>query len=211
LNKDELKALVLYDYGYTLWKADRLHEALAKYEEARRYEQSLPRNLRDSLFLDAGLAEAEDSKKPEEKKAAILLVDQVGKSIRSKGIEGDPYFLGMNVDRYHITRSASLIAVGQNKAAIEELQLVKAGPERPRRQVYKDTYQAQALINLGEYSEAADFAASGLIIAQEIDSEQNIARVDRLHKQFPRGLFKHDEHVARLGYLLSKRKKRSKR
>src|SRR5579859_6563559 len=46
LQKDELKALVLYDYGFILWQAGRLDKALQKYEEARRYERSLPRNLK---------------------------------------------------------------------------------------------------------------------------------------------------------------------
>lgn len=65
---------------------------------------------------------------------------------------------------------------------------------------------AEAQANLGEYSEAASFAASGLVIAQEINSVRNIARVERMYRKFPPDLFKHDDDVARLEYLLRKRK-----
>ena len=213
LNKDELKVLVLYDYGITLSLAGRLDKAVQKYKQARRYEQRLPRNLEDSLLLETGRAEAQDAETQDQKDAAIALVDQVGNHLRSrsKRIAEDPYFLDLDLDRYHLTRSFALIAVGRNKDALGELELVKAGPERPRRQANKDIFQAQALTNLGEYSEAADFAASGLVVAQESNSEINIARVERMYKQFPRDLFKHDDDVARLEYLLSKRRKTSKR
>jgi hypothetical protein len=82
------------------------------------------------------------------------------------------------------------------------LELVKAGPEHPRRQAHKNIFQAQAHANLGEYSEAASFAASGLVIAQGINSVKNVARVERMYKQFPPDLFKHNDDVARLEYLL---------
>jgi transcriptional regulator with XRE-family HTH domain/tetratricopeptide (TPR) repeat protein len=208
LKSDELKALVLYDYGYALWTADRFDKALEKYEEGRRYEQRVPRNLRNSLLLETGSTKALVAQTPEKRDTAITLVDRVGNSLRSKGIEEDPYFLGLDLDRYHLIRSESLIAVGRNKEAIEELELVKAGPEYPRRQAYKDIYRAQAHTNLGEYSEAASFATSGLVILQEVNSVKNITHVERMYKKFPRGLFKHNDDVARLEYLLNKRKAR---
>ena len=211
LKSDELKVLVLYNYGYALWLAGRFDKALEKYEAARCYEQRLPGSLRDSLLLDGGRTESLVAETPDERDAAITLVDRVGNSLRSKGIEEDPYFLGLNLDRYHLTRSTSLIAVGRNRDAIEELKNVKAGPERPRRQAYHDICRAQAHANLGEYSEAASFAVSGLVIAQKINSVRNIARVERMYRKFPLGLFKHDDDVARLEYLLRKSKKPSKR
>ena len=112
------------------------------------------------------------------------------------------HFFDLSSDRYHETRSRSLITVGRHRDAIDELELVKAGPERPRRHALKDIYRAPAHANLGEYSEAASFAASGLVIAQGINSVRNIASVERIYKQFPPDLFKHDSDVARLEYLL---------
>jgi hypothetical protein len=208
LNHDELKAFVLYDYGDILWNTGRLDKALEKYEQARRYEQRLPRNLKGSLLLETGSTEALVAETQEKKDAAMALVDQVGTIVRSKEIEEDPHFLYLNTDRYHLNRGFSLVAVGRHRDAIGELELVKGGPEHPRRQALKDIFRAQAHANLGEYSEAASFAASGLVIFQEVNSVKNIVRVERMYRKFPRDLFKHDEHVARLGYLLSKRKKK---
>jgi tetratricopeptide (TPR) repeat protein len=214
LNKDELKVLLLHDYGNILWYADRFDEALKKYEEARCYERSLPSNLRGSLLLGSGQVKALTAETKGQQDAAIVLVDQVGRIVRSSSskVEEDPYFLGLNLDRYHLVRSRSLIAVGRNRDAIAELQLVKAGLESsPHRQANRDIHLAQAHANLGKYSEAADFAASGLVIVQEINSVRSIARVERIYKQFPRDFFKHDDNAARLEYLLSKRKKPGKR
>ena len=61
---------------------------------------------------------------------------------------------------------------------------------------------AQAYLNLGEYSEAARLAASGLVVVQKINSVINIARVENIYEQLPQGLFKHDADAARLEYLL---------
>jgi len=202
LNDDELKVLVLHDYGIILWKAGRPGEALKRYQEARRYEQRLPDNLRGALLLETGSTKALVASTPDKKDAAIALIDQVGNIVRSNRKEADPYFLDLNLDRYHLTRSRSLIAVGRNRDAIEEIGLVKGGPEYPHRQAEKDIYQAQALTNLGKYPEATPLATSGLIVAQEIDSKVNIALVERMYKKFPRDLFKHDDDVARLEYLL---------
>src|SRR5437762_5020686 len=175
LNKDDLKAFVLYDYGYALWLAGRFDEALQKYEEARRYERNLPSNLRGALLLETGGTAARAAETPDQKNAAIMLVDRSGNVVSSKEIEADPYFLNFNLDQYHLTRSEALIAVGRNRDAIDELKLVKAGPEYPRRQAYNDILQAQAKLNLGEYSEAASLATSGLVIVQEVNSVKNIA------------------------------------
>jgi transcriptional regulator with XRE-family HTH domain len=213
LKSDELKAVLLYDYGNILWNAGRLGDALQKYEQARRYEQRLPSNLRDSLLLEAGSTKALIAETKDQRDEAIALVNLVGRNVRSSSskVEEDPYFLDLNLDRYHLTRGFSLMAVGRNKEAIDELDLVKGGPEYPRRQANKDIFRAQAHANLGEYSEAASFAASGLVIVQEVNSARNIASVERIYKQFPRGFFKHDDNAARLEYLLSKRKKLGKR
>ena len=128
--------------------------------------------------------------------------------VRRKEIQEDPYFLNLNLDHYHKRRAESLIAVGRNRDAIDELKLVKGGPEFPHRQASKDICEAQALANLGEYAEAACLAASSLVVAQKINSEINMARVECMYKQFPPDLFKHDDDVARLEYLLGKRKAR---
>jgi transcriptional regulator with XRE-family HTH domain len=205
LNKDEIKALVLYDYGYPLRLLGRLDEAVRKYEEARRYEQKLRVDLRGSLLLDTGSAEAMVAKTPEKKREAIALIDRVGNMVRSKEVEEDPYFLDLNLDRYHLVRSGSLMAVGRSREAISELRLVKAGPEYPRRQALNDIYQAQAHFNLGEYDRVVDLAESGLVVVQAVNSEVNIARVEKISRKLKESPYRDSPDVARLEYLLGKR------
>jgi hypothetical protein len=117
----------------------------------------------------------------------------------------EPYFLKLNLDRYYLARSTSLIAVGRNRDAIHELKLVKAGPEHPRRQAYSDILQAQAHTNLSEYEMGVGLAESGLVVAQKIGSEINIARVEKIHRQLKESPYRDSSDVARLEYLLRKR------
>jgi transcriptional regulator with XRE-family HTH domain len=207
LKNDELKALVLHRRGRTFENANRIAEAVQDYGEARRYEQRLPDYLNGAIFLHAGLVGAKDAKTDEQKrKQAIQLLDRGGNIIHTKrwGLE-DPYFLDLNLDRYHLTRSAALIEVGRNNDAITDLKLVKCGSEYPRAQAYNDILEARAHLNLGEYSEAVSLAESGLVVVQGIKSKVNIARVVKIHEELQKSLFKNDPEFARLDYLLGKR------
>jgi tetratricopeptide (TPR) repeat protein len=93
LNKDEIKALLLYEWGYTLWAANRFDEAVQKYEEARRYEQILPSNLKGCLLLDTGCASGEVAQTKEQKREVMALVDRAGSIVRGNWKGDDPYFL----------------------------------------------------------------------------------------------------------------------
>jgi transcriptional regulator with XRE-family HTH domain/tetratricopeptide (TPR) repeat protein len=205
LNRDELKALVLYELGSTLRPTDRLEEAREYYEKALRYEQRLPHNLRGCLLLDTGHAQAEAAQTKEQRREAIALVDRAADLLRGNWNEADPYFLNFNRDRYHLTRSASLIAVGRNRDALHELKLVKPSSLDLRRQALADIYQAQAHFNLGEYERVVDLAESGLVIVQAINSQVVIARVEKLSQQLKASPYKDSSDVARLEYRLRKR------
>jgi transcriptional regulator with XRE-family HTH domain len=205
VNKEELTALMLYEWGSTLWEADRLDEAKQQYEEARRDAQQLPNNLRGCLLLDIGCLGTLTAQTKDEKREAIALVDRVGSLVSGNLDEYDPYFLHFNFDRYHLTRGLSLIIVGRNRDAIEELRLVKAGSEYPRRQALSYIYQAQAHLNLGKYGWVIDLAESGLLTAQEINSKRTITRVEKLYQQLKESSYKDSSDVARLDYLLRAR------
>jgi transcriptional regulator with XRE-family HTH domain len=199
-----LIALILYDWGYALGQAGGFDYALCKYEEARRNAQRLPDNLRSCLLLDTGCAKAECATTRDEKRDAIVFIDLVGPIVRGNQKAADPYFLNLNLDRYHLTRSASLLAVGRNRDAINELHLVEAGPEFPRRQALSFIFEAQARLNLGEFDAVVDLAESGLGLAQKINSKITIARVRNIHQQLKESPYRDSSDVARLEYLLRK-------
>jgi DNA-binding XRE family transcriptional regulator len=205
LNRDDLKALVLYELGSTLRPVDRLEEALSNYEKALCYEQRLPHNLLGCLLLDTGHAKAEAAQTKEQRREAIVLVDRAADLLRGNWNEADPYFLNFDRERYHLTRSASLLEVSRNRDAIDELKLVKPSSLDPRRPALADIYQAQAHFKLGEYDRVVDLAASGLVIVQAINSQVIIARVEKLSRQLKASPYKDSSDVARLEYLLRKR------
>ena len=213
LKNNELKVLVLHRKGLALegvivshgLNANRINDAVCIYTEARQYEKALPDNLRGEMLLEAGLVGAMAAQTDKDRKAAIALCDIAGSIARTGKKEEDPHFLRFNSDRYHLIRGAALIAVGWNKDALNELNLVRGGSGYQRRQAYNNILQAQAYANLGEYSEAASLAECGLMVVQEIDSKVNIARVESIHRQLQESPFRNNPEVARLDYLLFRR------
>jgi transcriptional regulator with XRE-family HTH domain len=205
LNRDDLKALVLYELGSTLRPVDRLEEALSNYEKALCYEKRLPHNLLGCLLLDTGHAQAEAAQTKEQRREAIAFVDRAADLLRGNWNEADPYFLNFDRDRYHLTRSASLLEVSRNRDAIGELKLVKPSSLDPRRQAQAFIYEAQAHFNLGSYDRVVDLAESGLLIVQAINSQVIIARVEKLSRQLKESPYQGSSDVARLEYRLRKR------
>jgi len=203
LQNTELTALVLHRRGNTLCDAGRIDEAVRDYEKAKQYEEKLPRNLHGSLLLHAGLVGAKSARSDEGKqKSAIALIDRGGWIVRDLQKEEDPYFLKLHQGRYHLDKGIALIAIGQNKDALNELNLVKCGPGYLRRQAYSDILQAQAHVNLGEYSDAARLAENALLVFQEINSVVNIARVEKIYQKLKESPYKNNPDVPRLDYLL---------
>lgn len=202
LENDELKALVLHRRGRVLHEAGRIDLAIRDYEEARRYERGLPGNLNGPILLHAGLVGAKAAKTEEGKKKAIHLLDRGGNIIRTNRHEGNLYWVDFGLDRYYLNKGAALIAVDHNKDALNELKLVRHGPEYPRGQAENDILKAQAHANLGRYSEAVGLAESGFVVVQRINSAVNIARVEKICKQLKESPYKDSPDVARLDYLL---------
>lgn len=200
LRKAEMRAICLLDRGHTFRDAERFEEAVQAFEEARLYEKGLSSYLDGSLLLYAGPAYAGAARTERERSAAIALLDRGGNIVRAAHSQDSSYLFDFSLERYHLNKGAALVAIGWNREAIRELDLVEGN--RVWWQAYKHILQAQAYTNLGHYSKAANLAALGLVLVQGIDSKVNIARVESIYKQFPQDLFKRDPDVARLDYLL---------
>jgi hypothetical protein len=132
----------------------------------------------------------------------IASIDFAGNIVRTCQNEEDPHFLKLNLDFYHLSRSATLITMGWNQHALNELKLVKGGSEYQRRQAYKDILQARAYVNRSEYSIGISLAETALHVAQKINSGVNVTRVIKLYQQLQQSPYKHSPDVARLGYML---------
>lgn len=201
LDNTEQRALVLFSRGYILWNAKRIKEAITDFKNADQYRQQLPYYLNGPIILFSGLTQALSAKTEKEQKEALSLIDQGGNIARTHRKEESPYFIDFNLNRYHGVKSLALIAVGQNRDAINELKL-RSNSANVHGQVYYDISLAQAYVNLGNYARAADIATYALEIAREIHSEINITRIANIHRQLQKSSYKNNPDVARLEYLL---------
>jgi tetratricopeptide (TPR) repeat protein len=199
--EDERKALVFKRKGNILYLANRIEDAVLDFERAWQFEKKLPNNFRGSILLEAGRAKARNAKTKKDRKKVIDEIDLVGQIIRASYNEEDPHLFKLDLDCYHGYKSDALVAIGWNKEAIEELKLIK-GSQYPLRQIACDILQAQAYVNIGEYSEAAKLTEPALLTAQELNSELNIARIVGLFQQLKQSSYKDSADVARLEYLL---------
>ncbi len=199
---DEQQALVSQRRGLTLWKANRIDEALLDFEAAWQFEKKLPNNIRGSFILEAERARASRARTRQEKTRVIKALDLVGKMIRAGQQEEDPHLTQLDLSCYHLYKSSALIAMGWNKEALEELDLIRGFPGYLLRQVYHDILQAQAYANTGKFSSAASLAESALIAAQEVNSVVNIARIAAIYRQLKQSPYSDSPNVARLEYLL---------
>jgi hypothetical protein len=188
--------------GDTLYKADRVDEALYDFERAWQFEKKLPNNLRGCILLDSSRPKAQKATTKQARTEVLRSIDVVGGIIRANRQEEGPWLLTLDLDCYHLFKSAALIAIGWNKEATEELQIIKGFPRFRLRQVYYDILQAQAYTNRGMYEMAAPLLEFALTTALEVNSEVNIARVTKVFQQLQQSPYKDSADVARIDYLL---------
>ncbi len=205
LERDDLKAVILYRKGSTYDDADLLDKAADSYRNAKVYERKLPSNLRGSIFLCGGLTNAKTARNVEHQDAAIRRIDSVGTLIRNGLKEENPHFLNLDVNHYHIDKGVALIAIGRDKDALDELNLVRCGPDYPRRQALADILSAQAYANIGNYERASEYTTFALEIFLQVNSEVGIARAVKVFKQLQQSPYKDSPDIARIDYLLFKK------
>jgi tetratricopeptide (TPR) repeat protein/DNA-binding XRE family transcriptional regulator len=202
LENNHLRALVLHRKAIALEEAGDMVNAALAYQQAHQLEGELPLTINGAITLHSGLVGAISATTQKQKDDAINLCDVGGNLIRSNQSKDDPHFLKLNLDRYHLNKGSALIAIGRNKDAIHELKLVRCGSKQIRRKAYCGILEAQAYTNLGKYDRAAGLAEFALLIAQQINSKVNIARVVRIFQQLQQSSYKKSPDVARLEYLL---------
>jgi tetratricopeptide (TPR) repeat protein len=202
---DGQKALVFKLRGDTLWKADRVDEALYDFDRAWQFEKKLPNNLRGSILLESARPKAEIATTRQQRTEVLRSIDVVGGIIRANHQEEDPHLVTLDLDCYHLYKSAVLISIGWNKEATEELQIIKGFTQFRMRQVYYDILQAQAYTNRGMYEMVAPLLESALTTALEVNSEASIARIVKLFQQLQKSPYKDSPDVARIDYLLYKK------
>lgn len=161
--------------------------------------------LRAAILLELALSEARVATSQLQRDAALKRLDQAGRIIRTEHTEagrGSWPYLNVDLGRYHLDRSATLIVVKKPEEALQELNLLSPSHLRGRRLVYHFILQAQAYFSLKEYAQAAVLAEQALPLVREARSRVNLDRIKTLYKQLQQTPFRSNPEVGRLEYLL---------
>jgi tetratricopeptide (TPR) repeat protein len=205
LREYELQADVFYRRGGVYLEKGEVSLALDDYHAAEKVLANVSPPLQAAVLLETALSEARVATSQQQCTAALKKLDRAGHIIRVEhteaGRERWPY-LNVDIERYHLDRSATLIVVGVPEEALQELNLLSPPHLRGRRLVYHLILQAQACFGLKEYAQAALLAEEALPFVRTMRSRVNLERIKILHKQFQQTSFRNNPEVERLGYLL---------
>ncbi len=205
LKDDELQADMLYRRGGVYMEKGEVSLALDDYHDAEHVLTNVSPPLQAAVLLETALSEARVATSQQQRMAALKKLDRAGHIIRVEhteaGRERRPY-LNVDIERYHLDRSATLIAVGVPKEAQEELNLLSPSNLTGRRLVYHMILQAQACFCLKEYAQAAILAEESLPLVRTMRSRVNWERIKVIHRQLQQTPFRNNPEVGRLGYQL---------
>src|SRR5579884_2720738 len=204
LKADELQADVLYRRGGLYPEKGNLTLALQNYYTAGKLLSTISPPLQAALLLETALCEAKIASLPQQL-ALLKKLDRAGHIIRVEhtetGRERYPY-LNVDLERYHLDRSATLLTLGMPKEAWQELALLSSTHLKGRRKAYYVILQAQACVALKEYQQAAWLAEEALSLVRMMHSRVNFERIQVLYNQLQQSSFQHNPEVERLEYLL---------
>jgi tetratricopeptide (TPR) repeat protein len=202
LGNDELHVDSLYGRGNTGMDSDDSAQALQDYTTAQTLLSRVPSYMGSGVLLKLGLAQARQAHDVTDKRRALSTIDKAVRLIAAPQAAADEHYFKVDLSRYHIDRSAALIAIDWPHDALTELSSVQRTPELTRRNAYTDILEAQASFKLGEYDQTAMLLQDVVPALKRIHSTLNYQRVQQLYEQLKQTSFAHDPEVALLAYLL---------
>lgn len=116
--------------------------------------------------------------------------------------EGNQHYLEIELDRYHIDKSAAFLDIGYPREALRELSYVRSSSNNQRRAALISVLQAQAYFSLRKYAESCSLAEEALSIIKPIHSVVNYERIQTLYSQLKLTNFGDNPEVARLGVMI---------
>lgn len=180
-----LHAAVLIRRGFTYTKQSRFAEASADLKKAYTLRRLIPTTLVGRIYAVCGNLDAHLARTPEEKSAALALLDKAGKIVQGGIVEDNTQFLKMSVGDYHLEKAETLIALREFVDASSELQEAsEAFPSnRERRHLTIDMLQVRLALNSGEYAIATSTAHNVFDVAEILQSASYINKVTKVYNQ----------------------------
>ncbi len=206
--RSEQKPLLAFSHyrrGELWFVQENLSSAISDYEAAYAYKPFLDVSLTGAIMLKLGVASAQQAQGRMEKIRMLKhLIDPTEKMIRQSDPEDDLYFLKLNEERYHLDKSAALLAMGWAFEALDELTCIHPSHDQ-RRAAYHVLLSARAYTHerVQLYPIATELATEAFTRMSMISSHVNIVRITNVHKQLSMSPYGSNPEVATLGLQLN--------
>ncbi|WP_376795855.1 helix-turn-helix domain-containing protein [Thermogemmatispora sp.] len=191
------QAIAHFELGETEAARQRADEALERLGQTCPSVQRFV--LEEAAHILAHLARDES-----ERKQALTLLDQAGRLLSDSGEAEDPYFLAADPGYYHLSRARTLLALGQARQALGELDQAsqQTQPLFITRRLFIVIYRALAHLELKEYEAATTLAIQAAGEARVLNARRALAYLHLLYQRLKESPYGSMPGVARLGWLL---------
>lgn len=199
----EFLADALYRQGWVYLEQREGQKAAQCFLSAEMLLKKLPSYMGGGILIGLGRALAIQPQDAQERMMALRTLDKAANILRiSAPPPGNHHYLEIELDRYHLDKSAAFLDIGSPREALRELSSVRCSMNNQRRAALISALQAQAYFSLGKYTAACSLAEESLEFIDPIRSVVNYERIKTLHKQLEVTEFGNDPEVARIGVLL---------
>nr|BBH95053.1 hypothetical protein KTA_32520 [Thermogemmatispora argillosa] len=187
------------------------HFELGEPESARRHaEEALERvaqtcpSVKRFVLEEAAHILAHLARDEPERKQALTLIDQAGHLLSAASADDDPYFLAADLGYYHLNRARTLLALGQARQALGELDQASQHiePLFVTRRLFILIYRALAHLELKEYEIATSLAVQAASNAREVNARRALVYLCLLYQRLKASPYASRPATARLGWLL---------
>ena len=196
--------------GYISFHREQIQAAILDFEQALHYASP---QLRGIIYSEMARAKALVANSSIDITISLKLLEQAEKFVdvdthddlyRQILLNGDLH--GLDKKRLILGRAKTFLAVKRPGKAIDEfsdLELLYERSQHTRRRGWTQVLYAQASLDLGDFSGAAEKALDAFSSCQEARSITHLARVNELYMQLRNSPYKTHADVRHLGKLLS--------
>lgn len=203
IDDTEFLADALYRQGWVYLEQREGYKAAQSFLSAEKLLKKVPSYMGGGILIGLGRALAIQPQDAAERLLSLHTLDKAANILRvSPPPAGNHHYLEIELDRYHLDKSAVFLDIGSPREALRELSAVGSSLNNQRRAALISSLQAQAYFSLGKYAEVCSLAEEALELIGPIHSVVNYERIQTLYQQLERTKFGNNPEVVRIGVLL---------
>lgn len=203
IGDDEFLADAHYRQGWVYLEQREGQKASENFLSAERLLKKIPSYMGGGILIGVGRSLALQQQNSQERLTALHALDKAANSLRVYPLpNGNQHHLEIELDRYHIDKSAAFLDIGFPREALQELSYVRPATNNQRRNALISGLYASTYFSLSKYAEACSMAEETLDLVQSIHSVVNYERIKTLHSQLKLTSFRNNPEVAHLGAMI---------